>query len=92
MISSSCSQTCGVGGYRIRTRTFNLVGKDGNSCNDVVYQKDECFVGCCDKEFYCAKTKKCIPKTKVCNYVNDCGGDESEDEDDFMCKERCYVR
>ena len=70
-----------------------MVGKGGQSCNDPVYGKDDdCFVGCCGEEFHCAKAKKCIPKTKVCDYVNDCGGQESEDEDDFMCKERCHVK
>ncbi len=44
---------------------------------------------CPADEFECAKTRVCIPRTKICNHRNDCGRGDRSDESPEACQNYC---
>ena len=79
---------CGYGGIRTRAQIFNLVGEEGGMvCPGSVIEQEKCFEGCCDDQFDCHQSGKCIESRLSCNYIDDCG--KNEDENDVFCEEHC---
>jgi len=62
----------------------------GKSCKRIKAPTASCFKKCCNGYFNCHKKKKCIREKYKCNYYNNCGS--NEDEDDKLCQEKCFIK
>ena len=89
---ASCSKSCGYSGFQERKRSHSITQYgEGKHCEGESTESRPCVdVQCCKDEFHCSNKKKCIPMSKKCNYDDDCG--DNEDEDDDICTEHCEWR
>ena len=83
---SSCTKGCDYGGSMTRSRSHDVTKQgQGRSCDGSNTETRNCFKGCCNHQFHCTGTHKCIPSGQKCDYYDNCG--DKQDEKD--CKETC---
>ena len=76
---SACSMTCDYGGVMTKRRhhAITKVGS-GIDCIGPPEGTKPCFRGCCQDQFHCTTSKRCIPIQQVCDGRNNCGDDQDE--------------
>ena len=82
----SACPVCGYGS-QIRNREVVEAAVGEGTCQGETSQTRPCFEGCCDNEFHCDQSERCISDNQVCDNVQNC----DQNEDESGCCETMYT-
>ena len=82
----SACQSCGYG-TQTRNREVTEPAMGEGTCQGEPSQSRPCFEACCENEFHCDMSERCILESQVCDNIQDC----NHNDDESGCCEIMYT-